>query len=73
MDNLASVVAALNNGVVATNALAKTIDEKFPDFFTSVPTSATATGTAGQMAANTSFLYVCVSDNVWRRVAISSF
>jgi hypothetical protein len=38
-----------------------------------VPASATATGTAGQMAYASGFLYVCVATNTWRRVALSSW
>lgn len=38
-----------------------------------IPSSATASGFEGQWAADTSYLYVCVSDNVWRRVATSSW
>lgn len=40
---------------------------------TTVPASATATGTAGQIAADASYLYVCVATNTWRRVAISAW
>ncbi len=39
----------------------------------SVPSSATAQGSVGQWAADTSYLYVCVAANVWRRVAIGSW
>jgi hypothetical protein len=38
-----------------------------------VPATATSNGTAGQVAADASFLYVCVATNVWRRVAIAAF
>lgn len=38
-----------------------------------VPATATSNGTAGQVAADSGFLYVCIATNVWRRVAISSF
>jgi len=38
-----------------------------------VPATATSNGTAGQVAADASFLYICVATNVWRRVAISAF
>lgn len=40
---------------------------------TTVPASATATGTAGQIAADASYFYVCVATNTWRRVAISAW
>jgi len=38
-----------------------------------VPSTATSVGAPGQWAADTSFYYLCVSANVWRRVAISSW
>jgi hypothetical protein len=34
-----------------------------------VPGSATATGVAGQVAWDGSFLYICVATNTWRRTA----
>ena len=39
----------------------------------SVPASATATGTAGQIAYDSSYLYICTAANTWRRVAIASW
>jgi hypothetical protein len=39
----------------------------------SVPATATSSGTAGQIAYDTSFLYVCVATNTWRRVAIGTW
>lgn len=38
-----------------------------------VPASAGATGTAGQMAYDGSYLYLCVATDVWRRIAHSTF
>jgi hypothetical protein len=38
-----------------------------------VPATATSAGTAGQVAADSGFLYLCIATDVWRRVAISSF
>ena len=35
------------------------------------PALASSSGTAGQIAYDTSYFYVCVSANVWRRVAIA--
>ena len=36
-----------------------------------VPASATATGTAGTVAYDAAFVYVCVATNTWRRVGLS--
>lgn len=37
------------------------------------PASAGATGTAGMIAWDASFIYICVANNTWRRVAISTW
>lgn len=38
-----------------------------------VPATATSAGFQGQIAWNTSFIYVCTSTNVWRRVAVAAW
>jgi hypothetical protein len=38
-----------------------------------VPSSATASGTAGQKARDSSYLYLCTATNTWRRVAIAAW
>ena len=38
-----------------------------------VPATSTSNGTAGQVAASSGFLYLCIATNLWRRVAISAF
>lgn len=39
----------------------------------SAPASATSNGTAGQIAYDAGFFYVCVATNTWKRVAISTW
>lgn len=39
----------------------------------SAPASAGATGTAGQRAYDSSYLYICIATNTWRRIAHSSW
>lgn len=39
----------------------------------SVPASATANGTAGQIAYDSGFIYVCVAANTWVRAALSTW
>lgn len=41
--------------------------------WSSVPASATATGTAGQIAYDASRIYVCTATNTWKRAALSSW
>lgn len=37
--------------------------------FSSVPTSSSDTGTIGQVAKDSTYLYICVSTNTWERIA----
>jgi len=37
------------------------------------PASSSATGTAGQIAYDSNFLYVCVAANTWKRIALGTF
>lgn len=39
----------------------------------SPPASASSTGTAGQIAYDSDYFYVCTATNEWKRVAISTF
>ena len=41
--------------------------------FTSVPGSSNTTGTPGQMAHDSSYVYICVAPNQWKRIAASDF
>jgi hypothetical protein len=40
---------------------------------TRTPASATATGTAGDICWDASYIYVCVAANTWKRVAIATW
>lgn len=39
----------------------------------SVPSTATSTGSVGDYAADSSYLYICTATDTWRRVAIASW
>jgi len=39
----------------------------------SVPANASATGTAGQIAYDSSYIYICTATNTWRRAALSTW
>jgi hypothetical protein len=41
--------------------------------YASVPASATAAGTAGQVAYDSSFLYFCIATDTWRRIALATW
>lgn len=38
-----------------------------------VPASATAEGTAGQMAYDSTHIYICVADDTWTRATIATW
>jgi hypothetical protein len=44
-----------------------------PPVIVNPPASPTASGTTGQIAFSTAYLYICVATNTWKRVAISSW
>ena len=39
----------------------------------SAPASATSTGSAGTIAYDANYVYICIATNTWKRVAISSW
>ena len=41
--------------------------------WTTVHASASATGTAGQIAYQSGFLYICVATDTWQRIAIATW
>jgi hypothetical protein len=41
--------------------------------WSSVPASATATGTAGQIAYDSQYQYICVATNTWARISLAAF
>ena len=62
---------AVTSTTVCTNLNADTVDgshaSSFAPALVSVPASATAAGTAGTMAYDTEYMYVCVATNTWKR------
>jgi hypothetical protein len=44
-----------------------------PLFWTSVPASTTNSGTSGQVAYTNNYLYICISNNTWRRVQLGTW
>ena len=64
---------ALANGDFIRRNTATGRWENSKSVMTTVPASATAAGTAGQVAADASYLYVCVATNTWRRTALSAW
>jgi hypothetical protein len=44
-----------------------------PNVLHNPPTSSSSSGLPGQMSYDSSFLYVCIAPNSWKRVSLSSF
>lgn len=38
-----------------------------------VPGSSTATGVLGQVAIDSTYLYICIANNTWRRVTLAAW
>ena len=65
--NAAAAASAIGLGATwLTNTTA-------PLFWASVPASPTNSGTAGQIAYTNNFLYICISNNTWRRVQLGTW
>ena len=61
---------AVFEGGIETGNLAVTGDTVIA---TETPASASATGTAGQIAWDASYIYICTATNTWKRVAIATW
>lgn len=62
--------------VTALGLLAPKANAVFTGTFriaTATPASSAAAGTAGQVAWDASYIYICVATNTWKRVAITTW
>ena len=68
----AAGVLELNNGTAGTfrDLIVRNFRMSAP---TLVPASASATGSEGQIAWDSSYIYVCTATNTWKRVAIATW
>lgn len=78
-DTAANVVTKINNSnVVVTTASSTTFSGSIigtgsiASITTSVPASSTASGTKGQIAYDSNYVYICVNTNSWIRAAIQN-
>ena len=65
-------IGASTPGAGTFNALATTGDNIRTDT-SQTPASSSASGTKGEFAYDTNYIYVCVATNTWKRVALSTF
>ena len=64
--SVAAVVNAANNGTLFVRPLIE-------DTFKAAPATASSTGRKGDTAFDTSYFYVCVATNTWKRVLLSTW
>jgi len=62
-----------NSAVLDTGTTSGTVAAGDHTHLVSAPASATSTGTAGQMAYDSEYWYVCVATDTWKRVQLSTF
>jgi hypothetical protein len=67
-----NVLSAANNGIRMSNNVA-TGNTGAQYNGPSAPATATSTGSVGEVIYDTSFTYICVAPNTWRRVAIAAW
>ena len=66
IQNASSGQIYLANGTGSGNWTTPTLDT----IDVAVPANATSAGTAGQIAFDANYIYVCTATNTWKRVAI---
>jgi len=80
INSYSTATPALNDLLLGTdsdsaNATKNFTVESLKDFIISstVPANASDTGTAGMLAYDADYLYVCVATDTWKRVAIATW
>ena len=68
-----TIARASSNATFAGTVIANASSNAFRITTAQTPASAAATGTAGTIAWDTSYIYVCTATNTWKRVAISTW
>lgn len=59
--------------VVTDNQLVRRVNSSDVLIKVDIPLTSTSTGTANNIAFNSNYLYVCVAENTWKRIALTSF
>lgn len=70
LDDVNSNLLSLVNNV---GRVLQSIQQTFPGQFVGVPAASSSAGVPGQFSYDANFLYLCVSSNSWRRIALSTF
>jgi len=64
--SVAAVVSAANNGILFVRPIVE-------DHWSAVPATASSTGRKGAVAFDTSYFYVCVATNTWKRTPLTTW
>jgi nitrogen fixation/metabolism regulation signal transduction histidine kinase len=70
-DNFSNIKNNLNTAKNEITAIQDTLDST--PIYTNVPASSTATGIVGQIAFDTTHLYVCIATNTWVRATLATW
>ncbi len=68
-----TITANLNSTGLTTINRLKVANDHVLISTSQTPGSNTATGSAGELAWDTDYIYVCIADNIWKRTALSAF
>lgn len=71
--DLTTIAGLTTNGVLRRTAGTWGVDTSEYAAVVGAPATATSTGTAGQIAYDNSFIYICIATNTWERAAIASW
>ena len=68
-------ITALEEAIADLEEVVTALEEAMPDKleFAAVPATASSTGTAGQIAYASGYLYVCVATNTWQRAELATW
>lgn len=66
-------VLAAPSGSTGAPTFRALVAADIPQTWVAAPATAASTGTAGQMAYESGFFYICVATNTWQRVAIATW
>jgi hypothetical protein len=68
-DPIAGIIAQTGDGSPWRSA----VPTDLPPLIGAAPASVTSTGTAGEIAYDSGYVYVCIATNTWKRAALSSW
>jgi hypothetical protein len=72
--NLASLLYVVQGGVSRQTTVSSLVSSISTHIWVSTPpANSTSTGSLGQMAFDTSSLYICVAANNWKKIALTSW